>query len=190
MDLKKLILASSSPKRQELLKAVGFKLIIINPNINETQKFNESPKNLVLRLSNEKAQAVSHEAFLPIIAADTVIAIDNEILGKPKDELQAFNMLTKLSGKIHKVFTGYTIRFKNNTISHVCDTTVTFRDLAEHEIYNYIKTSEWKNKSGACSIQGSSCQFVVSVNGSFTNILGLPLIEFLASLASCKKFTS
>lgn len=177
----KIILASSSQKRQELLETLGFKLIVTSPNINETRKFNESSKELVVRLSVEKTLVVQTETELPIVAADTIVCIENKIFGKPKNALDARKMLSKLSGNTHKVFTGYSIRYKNKIISDICETKVVFRKIFVHEIESYIRTNEWKNKSGACSMQGLSCQFVASIYGSYTNILGLPLEEFLSS---------
>lgn len=177
-----LALASTSPRRRELLVALGFKLTLLDPNIDESIKPGESPEDLALRLGKEKALAVAHLTELPVIAADTIVVVDEEILGKPDDLSHARQMIQKLSGREHLVITGYAVLYQNKLINNWATTKLVFRDLSEHEIEAYLETGEWAGKSGACTLQGSSGPFVDHMTGSFTNVLGLPLTEILAAL--------
>lgn len=175
-------LASSSPRRRELLAALGFELVLLDPNIDESIKPGESPKDLALRLSKEKALAVAGLTHLPIIAADTIVVVGQEILNKPDNLEHAREMIQKLSGREHLVITGYAVLCQNNLINNLVTTKIVFRDLSEHEIEAYLQTGEWAGKSGACTLQGSSGPFVDHMTGSFTNVLGLPLAEILEAL--------
>jgi septum formation protein len=167
-----------------LLEALGFKLTLLNPNIDESERPGESPENLVLRLAREKAAAVSHLTDLPIIAADTLVVLDDEILGKPENSEHAHDMIAKLSGRSHDVLSGYAVLYQGKQINKLVRTTITFRALFEHEITDYIQTNEWEGKSGACTLQGASGPFVEHMTGSLTNVLGLPLTEVLSAIKS------
>ncbi len=197
---KSIILASASPRRRELLQAVGIEPIIMAPQIDEEPR-NENPNQLVRRLSKEKAMAVYHQLSLttppskpgqregkqqkleasalltlPILAADTVVCLGKSILGKPADKNEAFAMLSSLSGKTHKVKTGWTLRFPNGKIlTKITTTKVTFRPLSINEIHQYLELNEWSDAAGSYKIQEEGKTLVASVNGSLTNVIGLPL---------------
>ena len=177
----KIILASESPRRQELLKQIGLEFDIISSDIEETVNQNQKPEKLVQQLSYLKAedvaQKVKNESL--IIAADTIVVYKNEILGKPKDEQDAYKMLKKLSGNIHEVFTGFTIinNYTNKIVSDYEKTLVKFRELSEEEIKGYIKTQEPMDKAGAYGIQKIGSLLVEEIKGDYFNVVGLPLCK-------------
>lgn len=175
-------LASTSPRRRELLQSLGFELTLLDPNIDESAKPGESAVDLVLRLAREKAQAVIHQTHLPIIAADTIVLVDQEILGKPEDRADARRMLQLLSNREHLVLTGYAVLYQGRITNDVVQTSLVFRKLSELEIENYLDTREWEGTSGACTLQGSSASFIDHMTGSPTNVVGLPLKEVLDAL--------
>lgn len=178
----KIALASTSPRRRELLASLGFELTLLDPNIDESIKPGESPQNLALRLSREKALAVADQTTLPMIAADTIVVVGQEILNKPENLEDARRMIQQLSGREHLVMTGYAVLYQGQLINELVTTSLVFRNLAEHEIESYLLTNEWVGKSGACTLQGPSGPFVEHMTGSFTNVLGLPLTEILSAL--------
>ncbi len=158
----------------------------MHPNIDESERPGESPEDLVLRLAREKAAAVAHLTELPVIAADTLVVVDGEILGKPEDAEHAYKMIEQLSGRSHDVLSGYSVSYEGKKINKLVKTTITFRNLFDHEIRDYIQTGEWEGKSGACTLQGASGPFVDHMTGSFTNVLGLPITEVLNALLACQ----
>lgn len=178
----KVALASTSPRRRELLQALGFELTLLDPNIDESAKPGESPADLVLRLAKEKAEAVASQTSLPIIAADTIVVVDQEILGKPEDRQDARRMIQLLSDREHLVLTGYAVLYQGQITNNLVQTSLVFRKLSDFEIENYLDTGEWAGKSGACTLQGTSGPFVDHMTGSLTNVLGLPLAEVLKAL--------
>lgn len=180
----KVALASTSPRRRELLQALGFELTLLDPNIDESAKPGESPADLVLRLAKEKAEAVAvaSQTSLPIIAADTIVVVDQEILGKPEDRQDARRMIQLLSDREHLVLTGYAVLYQGQLTNNLVQTSLVFRKLSDFEIENYLDTGEWAGKSGACTLQGTSGPFVDHMTGSLTNVLGLPLAEVLKAL--------
>lgn len=175
-------LASTSPRRRELLQSLGFELTLLDPNIDESQKHAESPAHLVLRLAREKAQAVAHLTDLPIVAADTIVVVDQEILGKPEDKKDARRMLQLLSNREHLVLTGYAVLYQGQITNDIVQTSLVFRKLSKFEIESYLETNEWEGTSGACTLQGTSGPFVDYMTGSPTNVVGLPLKEVLDAL--------
>ena len=174
-----LVLASISNGRQRLLRTIGFDLVIISPNIDEIRKLNESPADLVSRLAREKVMTVSAELNLPIIAADTIVFTNNQIFGKPDCALHARKMIAQLSNNTHEVFTGYSVKFGEKIISGVSRTKIVFRKILHYEIEMYMQSNKWKNKSGACDIEGQCREFIVSVTGCFSGVIGLPLMHIL-----------
>ena len=182
---KRLVLASSSPRRRDLLNQVGLQFEIIPSKVEEKTGNGESPIKYVLRLAKEKALDVaSNSKDSWIIAADTIVLIDGEILGKPAGEKEACEMLLKLSGREHKVITGFCI-FDTDTgesfREHV-ETTVAIKKLAEEEIRGYIKTGEPFDKAGSYAIQGDGSFMVKEIKGSYTNVVGLPISELIEAL--------
>lgn len=173
----KIILASKSPRRRELLERMGLEFTCMNSEFDESAVEGLPPEELVCRLSEGKAQSVAARAGEDalIIAADTVVALDGTILGKPKDELEAFKMLSTLSGVRHQVHTGVTVLLgaQSRQCHEVAD--VTFRDLSEEEIENYIHTGECMDKAGAYGIQGCGALLVQQIKGDFYTVMGLPV---------------
>jgi septum formation protein len=178
----KLILASASPRRKELLAHLLKDFSDIDPcfsivpaHIDESLIPGESPEDYVTRLAREKAAAVANKISpsltqTVILAADTSVVIENQILGKPQNDNDAFAMLTKLSGQTHSVITGYAL----DTICNFVKTRVSFRKLSDLEIQDYIATGEPQDKAGAYAIQGGAALFVDHIEGSLDNVVGLP----------------
>ena len=175
-----IVLASASPRRTELLALSGILFTVVPADICEDALPGEAPVDHVIRLSREKAVAVSEKTdgrFF--IGADTIVALDGAILGKPVDAADAMRMLSGLSGRDHEVITGFTVFDKASGIHisrSVC-TEVTFKKLAETEIASYIATGCPMDKAGPYAIQGGAVHFVRSINGSYTNVIGLPMTE-------------
>ena len=178
-----LILASQSPRRKELLENLGIRFSCVTPNILEARQAKESPAKYVKRNSFEKAYKVlqtHHEKNTIILSADTVVVINKKVLEKPNDTKDAQEMLQLLSGKTHQVLTGVTILSYRKAIDchqFVTSTSVTFRKLLSSEIKKYVKTKEPMDKAGAYAAQGKGAFMVESVNGSYTNVIGLPMSE-------------
>jgi septum formation protein len=182
----RIVLASSSPRRKELLAALGLVFDVIHPSSDETVSGNETPEDFVLRVSAEKASSVSRTLGdgVVVIGADTIVVVDGEILGKPGDRGEASSMLRKLSGKEHHVYTAFSIVRPKNEILHseIVDTRVRVKPLAATEIEGYIKTGEPMDKAGAYGIQGIGAFMVGGFEGSYSNVVGLPVEELLAAL--------
>ena len=171
-----IILASQSPRRKELLSMCGFEFEIRPADVDETLPENISPKEAVCYLSKIKAEALKDEENI-VIGADTVVALNGEILGKPRDDNDAFNMLKMLSGKTHSVYTGVTLASKKKTITFYEETKVTFYPISDDEIKDYIKTGEPKDKAGAYGIQGLGGLLVEKIEGDYNNVVGLPVAK-------------
>ncbi len=172
----RMVLASGSPRRRELLQSLGLSFDIYRPDVDESVIEGESPHELCMRLSRLKAEAGA-EKFSDslIIAADTIVVIDGLILGKPKDRTDAFNMLKRLQGRWHEVITGISICMKKNILSHDEHTQVKFRSLSDEEIRAYISTGECDDKAGAYAVQGYGSLLVEGIEGDYFNVVGLPL---------------
>ncbi|WP_297212276.1 Maf family protein [uncultured Flavonifractor sp.] len=173
-----IILASQSPRRRELLERMGVRdFRVVTPDIEEHMDRSLPPEELVRRISLEKALAVqAQEGDCPIIlAADTVVALDGAVLGKPADELEAFKMLSTLSGCRHQVYTGLTVLRGEERYTVSEETTVTFRELSGEEIDRYIATGEPMDKAGAYGIQGYGALLVEGIQGDYYNVMGLPV---------------
>jgi septum formation protein len=180
-----LILASASPRREELLSRAGIAFRVIPAEVNEEIAGNESPEEHVLRLSGEKAASVA--GLYPdawVLGADTVVIIDGEILGKPARREDAREMMRKLSGKTHRVVTGFTLlkATSQHKVSRAVTTAVTFRELAAEEIEWYIATDEPYDKAGGYAVQGQAALFIREIRGSHTNVIGLPVCEVAEAL--------
>jgi septum formation protein len=177
------VLASASPRRKQLLGELGFTFDILSPDIDESVRSAEPADAYVLRLAREKAAQVAGRAGgRPVLAADTTVVLDGEILGKPGSKDEARAMLTKLSGRTHDVFTGVALAGAAPA-STLVRTQVTFRPLSAAEIHWYVETGEPMDKAGAYAIQGKAAAFVARIDGSPTNVIGLPLGEALELLA-------
>lgn len=184
------ILASASPRRKELLTQIGLDFEVVVSEADENIKEELPPDELVKRLSEIKAEAVRDhlgkqaEYRTGIIGADTVVYHNGEILGKPKDEEDAFRMLRALSGATHSVFTGVTILLPEEKIVFANETKVTFDELSDEEIRIYIATKEPMDKAGAYGIQGFGGAFVTGIEGEYANVVGFPIGEFCHILRS------
>ena len=185
MIRKRIVLASASPRRSELLESAGIVFSVAPADIPEEPLPGESPAAHVLRLATEKALAVagSVEGEL-FIGADTVVVCDDEIMGKPADAVDARRMLTTLSGRAHEVMTGFAVhdRTDNSTHAEVVRTKVIFKPLTLEEIDAYIATGCPFDKAGAYAIQGGAAAMVRGIEGSYTNVVGLPLCEVVELL--------
>lgn len=183
----RIILASSSPRRKELLEQVGLKFEIFSPDIDESVHVGESADHYVQRLAQQKAQAIL--AQFPdaiVIAPDTSLVLDHKIIGKPESKQHAFEIWTALSDRQHDVLSGVCVRSSEcdpNTIqSMVVRTQVHFRKLSQLDMEQYWATGEPIGKAGAYAIQGYAAQFIPRIEGSYSNVVGLPLYETLQLL--------
>lgn len=172
----KIILASGSPRRRELLKDLGLEYEIYKPDVDESRLEDEKPEALCLRLSRLKAQdGAKNFPGAIVIAADTIVVIDGKILGKPHDRDEAFMMLKTLQAREHEVITGVSVACGDEIISHAEHTLVKFIALSDSEIIEYIATGECDDKAGAYAIQGKGATLIERINGDYFNVVGLPL---------------
>ncbi len=169
-----IVLASASPRRKELLSLLGLDFIVQTADVDETLPVGITPEAAVAALSRKKALAVAHPGQT-VIGADTVVAIDGAILGKPKDAAHAAGMLRLLSGKKHSVFTGVTVTKSDKIITFTAETKVEFYPLTDAEIERYIATGEPMDKAGAYGIQGQGSYLVKGIEGDYFNVVGLPV---------------
>ena len=168
-----LILASQSPRRKELLGLMGHPFIIRVADIDEAMDAGKAPYDEVARVSRLKAMAVSRESDDIVVAADTIVVCDGEVLGKPRDE--AIATLKLLSGRDHQVMTGMTVCRGEECVTVTEVTDIHFRDLFDSEIRHYIATGEPMDKAGAYGIQGGAALFATSLKGDYYNVMGLPV---------------
>jgi septum formation protein len=180
-----LILASASPRRAELLEQVGIPFRRMVSGVDEDLQYPADPEQHVRVLSRRKAEDVAGRLSSGIVlGADTIVVLNEHILGKPADEEQAAEMLAMLSGRTHQVYTGLTLidTARNVYVSHVEVTAVTFRELTEKEIAAYAATGEPLDKAGAYGIQGRGALLVSGIKGCYFNVVGLPLAGLLKAL--------
>ena len=178
------ILASGSPRRLELLRQIGIEPQVELSNYHEEMR-SSNPAELVMANAVGKGQSVVPNVTGDdvVIAADTIVLLDNMILGKPKDREEAFKMLRNLSGKTHEVLTGVAVFYKGKKKVAVEKTIVKFRKLTDREIQNYVKTGEPLDKAGAYGIQGRGAIFINSIAGCYNNVVGLPLTRLYTLFA-------
>ncbi len=179
-----ILLASASPRRQELLTQIGVSFKVFPVDLDETPRVGESPLFYVQRIAAEKSAAALErsDARLPILAADTAVILDGRIMGKPKDKADCLSMLSFLSGRTHQVFSAVSLRgFEHWQAVNI--TEVSFRCISEDEIIRYWDSGEPVDKAGAYAIQGLGGVFVKSITGSFSGVVGLPLFETAELLA-------
>lgn len=170
-----LVLASASPRRHELLLAAGIDHVVRAAAILEERRPDEPPTDLVKRLAEEKARAVGRSAAEVVLGADTVVWVDDLVLGKPTSDEDARRMLRLLSGRDHWVYTGICILANESNIQDVASTRVSFERMRENEIEEYIRSGEPRDKAGAYAIQGLGSKFVRSIQGCYQNVVGLPV---------------
>lgn len=193
-----LVLASASPRRRELLQRMGLRLSVVPAEIDETPNPGERASDYVRRMAVEKAAAgdkawaasvtpiaeagAAPARAIPLLAADTTVIVDGEILGKPGDENEALRMLERLAGRRHEVTTAYRIVHGGREVDRAVTTVVAVRLLEPREVDAYIAGGEWRGKAGGYAVQGIAAAFVTELRGSWTNVVGLPLAEVLADL--------
>ena len=178
-----IVLASNSPRRKALLEKLRLRLEILPPCVNESRNAGENAKHLVERLAAEKARSVHAEDDCLVIAADTVVNLNEKVFGKPASKKEGFLMLSELSGKVHKVHTGVSMVFNQNWETFSVQTDVHFRELTDEMINWYWSLDESRDKAGSYSIQGAGSVLVEKIVGSYTNVVGLPLMETADMLA-------
>lgn len=171
----KLVLASKSPRRSEILKNAGIDFTVRVADADETIPEGTKPEDAVVFLAARKAMAVPREKDEVVLGADTVVVLDDMILGKPKDKDDAFNMIKRLSGRVHSVFTGVCAIGNGISLTFAEETKVEFYPLSDNEIYDYINTNEPYDKAGAYGIQGLASKFIRGIEGDYFNVVGLPV---------------
>ena len=175
----RLLLASASPRRRELLDQIGVRYEVLPADIHESPAPGERPEAYVRRLAAEKSLAAQRQnrGRLPVLAADTEVVLDGEILGKPRDFEHAAEMLARLSGREHRVLSAVSLRAENKHWEALNVSTVAFRTIAPEEIKAYWASGEPQDKAGAYAIQGKGAVFVRQISGSYSGVMGLPLFE-------------
>jgi len=181
--MSRLVLASASPRRAELLRAAGFAFDVIPAHVDETMDIEETPDGYARRIAQQKAEAVAGRTpGRPILGADTIVVVDHEVLGKPGDVADARRMLTRLSGREHIVITAVCLvnpapseGASKRLGTRVARTTVEFAPLSSAEIDWYVATGEPMDKAGAYAVQGLASRFVTRIDGSYSNVVGLPV---------------
>ncbi len=186
----RLILASGSPRRAELLRAAGFAFEVVVPDVDETRRDGEQAEEYVRRVSQDKSsvalrclrtddgdasQTDGRRNAEVIVAADTVVVVDGDILGKPRDDSDAASMLRRLSGRWHEVMTGVSVRAGSRETGSVAVTRVQFAELTDTDIDWYVTSGETVDKAGAYAIQGLGSRFIPRIEGSYANVVGLPI---------------
>ena len=171
-----LILASKSPRRKELLKQIGIPFVVVVSDAEEVSGNSWTPAALVVENAKRKARAVAEKyPDSPVLGADTVVSSEGKIFGKPKDKDEARKMLTALSGKMHEVTTGLALINRNEIRTTSVTTKVFFDTMTKADIDAYIATEEPMDKAGAYAIQGKAARFIEKIEGSYSNVVGLPL---------------
>lgn len=183
-----LILASASPRRKEIMSLAGYSFTVINPNVDEYIPEGLTASQTAEHLSRIKAKAAIKltDKKDTVICADTIVVLDEKVLGKPKDRDDAFYMLKTLSGKTHTVITGVTVVNNSDFTTFSEKTLVTFYDLSDYEINSYIDTDEPFDKAGAYGIQGFGSVLVKGINGDYFNVMGLPIAKLSRVLKALK----
>ncbi|MCF9034323.1 Maf family nucleotide pyrophosphatase [Acinetobacter nectaris] len=183
----RLILASGSPRRAELLEQLELDFDVSSADIDETLKLGECAETYVKRVAYEKAKSVAqqfHDCI--VLAADTCISLDGSIIGKPQSKEHAFHIWQALSGRQHDVLSGVCVVAENEMYECVVKTQVTFQELSQSDMESYWQTGEPLDKAGAYAIQGIAAKYIPSIKGSYTNVVGLPLYETVKLLKAVK----
>jgi len=186
LALPPLILASASPRRAELLAAAGIECSVRPVEVDERPLDGEAPPDYVVRVARDKARACSRTPEDLILAADTAVVIDGLILGKPADDADAARMLRLLSGRVHTVLTGVVVREGEREAVATEATAVSFESLSEDEIGWYVASGEPRDKAGAYAVQGLASRFVTRVDGSYSNVVGLPVAQVYRMLVALR----
>jgi len=176
----KLILASSSPRRDELLRLLSIEPRIIVPTVDENRRADESTEMFLQRVAISKGEVVYRDAFfeVPLVSADTIVLCEDTIIGKPVDRVDAFGMLKRLSDNVHEVLTGISILYKGTSHYDFARTCVEFTEISDNEINYYLDNENYQDKAGAYAIQGKASVFVKKIDGCYFNVMGFPLNLF------------
>ena len=179
-----LILASNSPRRRQLLSLTGWKFDVVAADVDETQYANESPPDYVLRLAETKARAIKAATDQIVLAADTTVVDGTDILGKPKDSVEAIAMLKRLRGHTHQVYTAIALRRMRDglLLTDLCVTDVPMRDYSDEEILAYVQTGDPLDKAGAYAIQHPQFHPVADLQGCYASVMGLPLCHVILQM--------
>ncbi|MGS2723617.1 Maf family protein [Porticoccus sp. GXU_MW_L64] len=180
------ILASASPRRRQLLQQIGVRFVVAPANVPEHLREGERPEDYVIRLARAKAQAgfqAQTDAVLPVLGSDTAVVHNGRILGKPRDQNDAVDMLMSLSGSCHQVLSGIAMVGAKHAVACAVETSVYFRTLSREQCQRYWFTGEPADKAGSYGIQGLAAVFVDRIEGSYSNVVGLPLAETTDLLA-------
>jgi septum formation protein len=182
-----LLLASKSPRRREILESAGIPFEVRPPDVLESRYAEEPAEDYVRRLAREKAEAVRASPEDVVLGADTVVALDQQLLEKPKDAGDARRMLRLLSGRDHVVITGVCVRSAHRVVVDLERTIVQFTPLSEEEIERYVASGEPMDKAGAYAIQGLASKFIVRVEGCYFNVVGLPVAKVYRILREIRR---
>jgi septum formation protein len=201
----RLILASASPRRADLLRAAGYTFETIVTDVDEQLRPGEAAPQYVRRLAAEKSAAAlsiavrrlqgadiarsgaSAFADVIVLGADTAVVVDGMVLGKPRDDRDAAAMLTRLSGRLHEVLTGISLRNSGSEVGSVEATTVSFRPMSHGEVASYVSSGEGRDKAGGYAIQGLASKFASVIQGSYSNVVGLPMEAVAESLPGFRR---
>ena len=192
--IRRLVLASASPRRREILLGAGLQFDIQPSTIEERTRIGEAPNALAERLAREKAidvaAGLSRTIPIPVLGADTIVVVDDDVLGKPRDEAHAVELLTRLMGRQHRVMTGIALAWSDGreVLSQVVTSHVEMRPATRDELVDYVAVGESLDKAGGYALQGAGRRFVVQVRGSSSNVIGLPLEETLALFERARAF--
>ncbi len=182
MSTTPLLLASGSPRRRQLLQDIGLRFDVVSTNVDETPVVGETPESYAMRVARAKASAVIAADEAVVLAADTIVVMAGEIFGKPRDHAHFRSMMARLSDATHEVMTAVVVRTDELFHAELVRTRVTFRKLGERETDWYWFTGEPRDKAGGYGIQGIGGAFVTRIEGSHSNVIGLPMVETLALL--------
>lgn len=187
MRTREVLLASASPRRQELLRQIGVSFRVVNHALDEVRRANEAPRKFVARMAREKAcsvlMATPADQAPVVLGADTIVVCGREVLGKPAGKSDALRMLAMLSGRQHRVYSAVAVATRECTRMALSATTVYFREIGRAEAERYWRSGEPRDKAGAYAIQGLGGVFVSRMRGSYTGVVGLPVYETAALLA-------
>lgn len=186
----RLILASASPRRAELLRAAGVDFEVATTDIDEARRPGETPSAYVRRLASEKSAAAMNVARAPdalVLGADTAVVVDGDILGKPPDDEGGAAMLHRLSGRRHDVMTGISLRGNYFELVRVETTTVFVAPLSDEDVAWYVASGEGRDKAGGYAIQGLASRFIPRIEGSYSNVVGLPIESVIGMLTESRR---
>lgn len=190
-QLPAIYLGSASPRRQELLRQIGVDFIVVEPNVVEEKLADETPSEMVERLAIVKAenvlQKINQQPPRPVLSADTIVVVDNIVLGKPKNEEDALYMLSLLSNRTHEVLTAVALIDRHQVALRLSKSEVTFSTITPEQAKKYWVTGEPQDKAGAYAIQGMASIFIKNINGSYSGIMGMPLYETYSLLSKSRK---